>query len=124
MAWFYRLSNFNILGRICHIPHRSFYDNSSFVVFLPRTRERNSKKIFLATNNCGNNRSRPWSLFDIFVLGKRLFRYKTRKHKIKIPRTGIFLSYYSTHMVAYVVALSPPTGICTFPFVTVTLPSV
>lgn len=124
MVGLYRLPNVDIYCGICHIPHRSFYDNSSFVVFLPRTRERNSKKIFLAPNNCGNNCSRPWRLFDIFVLGKQLFRYKTRKHKIKIPRTGIFLSYYSTHMVAYVVALSPPTGICTFPFVTVTLPSV
>ena len=124
MAWFYRLSNFNILGRICHIPHGSLCNNCSPAVLFPGTRERNSKKIFLAPNNCGNNCSRPWRLFDIFVLGKQLFRYKTRKHKIKIPRTGIFLSYYSTHMVAYVVALSPPTGICTFPFVTVTLPSV
>ena len=49
----------DICRRICNIPHGSLCDNCNIAVFFPRTRERNSKKIFLATDDRCNYRRRP-----------------------------------------------------------------
>ena len=49
----------DICRRICDIPHGPLCDNCNIAVFFPRTRERNSKKIFLATDDWCNYRRRP-----------------------------------------------------------------
>ena len=59
MVGIYWISTVDICRRICNIPHGPLCDNCNIAVFFPRTRERNSKKIFLATDDWCNYRRRP-----------------------------------------------------------------
>ena len=59
MVGIYWISTVDICRRICDIPHGPLCDNCNIAVFFPRTRERNSKKIFLATDDWCNYRRRP-----------------------------------------------------------------
>ena len=59
MVGIYWVPTVDICRRICDIPHGPLCDNCNIAVFFPRTRERNSKKIFLATDDWCNYRRRP-----------------------------------------------------------------